>query len=463
MKVALNITDGPKKGTSFTFDQHAVVLVGRSQSCGSYCIGNDPDCSKVHLLVEVAPPTCGIRDLGSTNHTFVNGKRTIHRQLNDGDVVKIGKTKLVVQIEYPIIDAMFEEEDVSVPASLSGDPDEISDLQINLASSSSEEPWSVEAAGRVAVCVRCGRTLAVELEPWFNQTEDSFVCAQCRAAMVDNGEAIPGCRLVRQLAQGGMGVLWLAQQAITGRQVVVKMISPDISSSWRVSQMFLRESHISMGLHHPHIVEFLQSGQFEGQLFVVMEYVEGLDSEAVRKKSAGRLAPDTVISIGLQCLDALDYAHGRGIIHRDLKPANILLSGDSSNYCARLTDFGMSRNYRDSSESGITTKGEARGSVPFMSPEQVLDSRNCDQRTDVFGLGATLYHLLTGSYVYDFVATQEPFVTIIESPVVPIENRGVRLPSELAEVINKSLQKNRDDRYASAILMRNALSNVKMV
>lgn len=438
MRVIMEIIDGPNAGTAFTFDKHAVVLVGRSDRCRPFSVGDDPKCSRVHLIMEANPPISRIRDLGSTNHTYVNGQKVIQASLSDGDTMLIGSTTFKVRIEETEMDQVCENEDVF------------------LTTEDSSEAGMTE--GLTVRCARCGNESELTKSPPDPSGEHLFVCTGCREEMKLDGEQIPGYRYLSQLSKGGMGILWLAEETKTGRQVVVKTMIPDIASSWRMVQMFLRESRISLGLSHPNIVEFITAGQFDDQLFVVLEFVDGLDAEALRQQHGGHLPAASVVQIGVQVLDALEYAHSRDIVHRDLKPANIMVTGSEGIYKVKVTDFGLARNYRAAGMSDITQQGEIRGSIPYMSPEQVLDPSKSDPRTDVFGLGATIYHLLTGEFCYKFRKKEDPLVTIMETDTVPVETRGIPVSDSLASVINRALAKDPDQRFQSAAEMRAALS-----
>lgn len=296
-----------------------------------------------------------------------------------------------------------------------------------------------------------------------SQAAISYVCPQCQEAMRAAGEAVPGYRLVQQFRKGGMALLWLAEDTRSGRQVVVKTMIPDLAESQRAVRMFHRESSISVGLRHPNIVEFLGAGQYHGHLYIVMEYVVGVDAETLRTQRGGQLSPQQVVAIGRQVLAALDYAHHQGIVHRDVKPSNILVSGELPDCQAKVTDFGLARVYRAAGRSDITGRGDVRGSIPFMPPEQVLNCRGVDQRADLFALGATMYHLLTGRFCRDFnVKKKDALLTVIEDPIVPIERRGVPLPLALAAVVNRSVVREPGRRFQTAAEMSAALEQTSL-
>lgn len=467
MSVMIAVTQGPAQNQTFSFEEHDVLLVGRSPRCHC-CVGADLLCSRVHLVMEVSPPFCRVRDLGSTNGTYVNGRRVTEVELTNGDSIRIGQTELRVSVlgaaearqerggeELPPL--VFSENDAPPVAGADRDQGEVLSFGDSHRAASDGglviSPLEGEAAG--PVCVRCGR----RAEGAEDASATPFVCSHCRAGAESPAEAVPGYRLLRPLEAGGMGQVWVAEQTRTGRQVAVKTMLPELAQSQNAVRMFHREREISLALRHPHIVDFLDAGQQNGLLYIVMEYVEGRDVEAFRQARGGRVAEREAVTIGLQVLEALEYAHARNVVHRDLKPSNILLRNGEGRVEAKVTDFGLARIYGASGRSGsITHRGDVRGTLPYMPPEQVLNCSGVDHRADLFALGATLYHLLTGQLAYDFRPSEkDPLLTIIEEETIPIERRGVSLSRAAIETISRALRKAPGQRYRSAREMAGAL------
>ena len=201
--------------------------------------------------------------------------------------------------------------------------------------------------------------------------------------------AIPGYRLIRELGRGGMATVWLAVQESLGREVALKLLSPQLASDPAASERFLREGRIAAGLVHRHIVGIHDVGVHEHQPYLAMEFMPGgtVSTDAP-------YPPSAALAIVREMALALDHAHGEGVIHRDLKPENILRRKDGSH---ALADFGIART-RDSS-STLTQEGVTIGTPHYMSPEQ-LQALPLDGRADLYSLGVVLYQLLTGQLPY---------------------------------------------------------------
>ncbi len=164
------------------------------------------------------------------------------------------------------------------------------------------------------------------------------------------------------------------------------------------------------------------------------------------------------IDIVLQALDGLGHAHANGVVHRDIKGANLLVGRDENRGPAvKLSDFGLAKSYETSGAGGLTNTGDWSGTIPFVSPEQVLDFRNVRPQSDLYSMGATLYHLLTGKFAYNFRPEVAPLVAILEEPIVPVRSHRPLIPAGVAEVIEIAMRKEPAKRFASAHAMRNAL------
>lgn len=222
----------------------------------------------------------------------------------------------------------------------------------------------------------------------------------------DGGESLPGIgpgvliagkyEVLEEIATGGMGVVYLAQQAGLNRTVAIKLMRASVAGSVDAAIRFTREARIAAQLASPHIVNVLDIGLTEDGLpFIVMEHLKGHDLEHHLTKK-GPLAIDEATDLVRQICRGLYEAHNHGIVHRDLKPGNIFLVSESSGgHRAVLLDFGVSK-MTGQSEVGLTQTGMIMGSPRYMSPEQLADSKSVDHRSDIWSLGVILYEVLAG-------------------------------------------------------------------
>ncbi|MFN2590197.1 MAG: protein kinase [Actinomycetota bacterium] len=264
-----------------------------------------------------------------------------------------------------------------------------------------------------------------------------------------SGTEFAGYRIEEVIGRGGMGVVYLAADPKLDRKVALKVLPPDLARDQKFRDRFIRESQIAAGLEHPNVLPVYEAGEFDGQLFIAMRYVRGIDLRAVLN-AEGPLAPDRAVSVIADVAAALDEAHAEGLIHRDVKPANILLTparGPGSPERAYLTDFGVTR--RTTSRSGITQTGEFMGTVDYAAPEQI-EGKPIDGRADVYSTGCVLYECLTGEppFVRDTdVAIM--YAHLRDRPPNPSAKRP-GLPQGLDPVVAKAMSKAPQDRHQSA-------------
>lgn len=216
------------------------------------------------------------------------------------------------------------------------------------------------------------------------------------------GETIGGYTVVRQLGSGGMGAVYLVRHPRLPRMDALKLLKPEFSIDPDFSRRFLREADVVAGLSHRNIVTVLDRGEDRGQLWLTMQYVEGIDAEQALADAGGILPADRVAHIVTEVAAALDAAHRHHLIHRDVKPANILLSsssaGDDEPEQVFLTDFGIAKSLQ-SGNTRLTRTGAVLATFDYASPEQI-ESRSPDARSDIYSLACVLHRLLTGSVPY---------------------------------------------------------------
>ncbi|WP_155725882.1 serine/threonine-protein kinase, partial [Mycobacterium avium] len=214
------------------------------------------------------------------------------------------------------------------------------------------------------------------------------------------GAQFAGYTIVRQLGSGGMGEVYLVRHPRFPRLEALKVLRADLSANTAFQQRFNREAELAGGLWHPHIIGVHDRGEFEGQLWITMDYVEGTDLAAlVAERYVSGLPTHLVLAVVSAVGEALDYAHHRGLLHRDVKPANIMITQPEDGSAPRvlLSDFGIARPIDD--PTGLTQTNMALGTVNYSAPEQLMAAA-IDGRADQYSLAATAYYLLTGTKMY---------------------------------------------------------------
>jgi serine/threonine-protein kinase len=249
--------------------------------------------------------------------------------------------------------------------------------------------------------------------------------------------------LERELAQGGMAVVYAAGDVRQNRRVAIKVMHAGLASALG-PERFLREIEIARSMDHPLIVPLFESGDAEGLLYYVMPYVEG-ESLYERLQRERRLSVDDALRIAFDVAEALAYAHSRGVLHRDVKPENILLAGGR----ALLADFGLARAIGAADYQRLTATGIIVGTAYYMSPEQLLESRDLDQRTDIYGLGCILYEMLTGEPPFVGASLTEVATRILRAPVPSARILNPAVPPAVDQAIARAIAKSAADRFAT--------------
>jgi len=249
--------------------------------------------------------------------------------------------------------------------------------------------------------------------------------------------------LEREIAHGGMATVYLARDVLQQRPVAIKVMHARLASALG-AERFLREIAVVGSMAHPLIVPLTDSGNAGGVLYYIMPYVEG-ESLHQRLQREGRLSLDDALRITHDVADALGYAHGRGVLHRDVKPENILLAGGR----ALVADFGLARAIGAADYQKLTETGIIVGTIYYMSPEQLREDRDLDQRTDVYSLGCILYEMLTGGPPYTGPSLREVAFRILRAPIPSVQRLHPDVPSAVDQAIARALARTAAERFAS--------------
>ncbi len=255
-------------------------------------------------------------------------------------------------------------------------------------------------------------------------------------------QQIPGYELLEQLGQGSVGTVYKAHQLSMNRLVAIKILSPRLAANPEFLQRFQREAHLAAKFSSNNVVQAIDVGAAGALHYFVMEYVEGttvrseLDRGRVFQEREG-------VDIVLQVAQALQQAHRRGLVHRDVKPANIILAAEG---IAKLADVGMARETANRAQARAE-KGLAIGTPYYMAPEQVMGREDIDIRADIYSLGATLYHMVTGQPPFTGNTSDEVLDAHLYSELTAVDYLNPELSSGLSEVIALMMARDRKDRY----------------
>ncbi|HEU4339083.1 MAG TPA: serine/threonine-protein kinase, partial [Planctomycetota bacterium] len=247
---------------------------------------------------------------------------------------------------------------------------------------------------------------------------------------------IPNYQILDVLGSGGAGTVYRARQLSMDRIVAIKILAPHLAKDQNYLDRFFREARAAARLSHPNLLVAHDVGAHQGTYFLVMEYVSGATLQQLID-SQGSLEESRVIDVAIQVAKALEVAHRNGLVHRDVKPANILLSSDGQ---AKLFDLGLAR------EGVAASEGRAVGTPRYISPEQAKDSPNIDIRSDLYSLGATMYHLVTGQIPFNAETGKQMLAKHVAERLVPAHVRNPKVTQELSAVISRLMEKNPDNR-----------------
>ena len=271
-------------------------------------------------------------------------------------------------------------------------------------------------------------------------------------------------RLLRRIAHGGMGEVYLAVLERSGgfsKTVALKMMLPTVAAKPELAGLFESEASVAAMLNHPNIVQIFDHGSIDQKTFITMEFVEGPDLSALIDRHPGPFPPEVALEIMVQLCRGLSHAHERkdlhgrpvGIVHGDVSPPNILISKDGQ---AKLADFGLARVRTLAAQEGLIT-----GKYSYMSPEQAR-GQTLTEKSDLYSLGLVLYELLTATRAFPLKATPtKTLEALCQAACTPIDELRPDLPPEICEVVNRSLSPSPDNRFETASAMSAALTKAQ--
>lgn len=484
MKVILKVIEGPDTGRSFEFDRPNTFLVGRSRQTHYTLSKDDNYVSRKHFMIEVAPPNCYLKDFGSKNGTYVNEKKVENTILRNGDCIRIGRTTLKV-------DVMDQAEQLIPACDLCGKPapdykhlpSSHTALVICPECKKQDEKKQEERLQRSVIkipanCRDCGMDVSQRCNT-DGQGEDLqgialYLCEGCvkKRKKPTDIDVVDDYQIISELGKGGMGIVYAAWHRPTGRLVALKRILLN-NSSEKMKKRFSREMRIMENLKHNNIVRLLDTGIYQNDNYLVSEFLEGGDAhQLITHKYKGSVPPKVACQVIVDILKGLENFHSGGNIHRDIKPMNMLLQkgADGTIGNAKLADFGLAKSYSDAGGTAITGMGEVSGSILYMAPEQIIHFKDTPPSADVYSVAVSLYELLTARYPFHFPTQldalkaklekreiKDPVLIVLEDEPIPVKERNPNVPSQLGMIIDKAIQKEARNRFATAAEFRGEL------
>jgi serine/threonine protein kinase len=493
MKVKLEIIKGPQVGRSFEFTRPDTFLVGRATDATFRLPEDDPYISRRHFHLEINPPRCTFRDLGSTNPPLINGEMVHEKDLENQDIIEVGCTQLKVFIDKEIKTSKVNCSRCRSVIVLI-DNEKHTDCCINCLKEIENETLLRRKVGRIETSCQCGKDLS-DLANSDNRAAELkgkvlYSCPDCLpSGDKEKGSKIAGYEVVRKIGEGGMGKVYLVYHKPTARILVCKKI-PGITQKELIPR-FEREIRLQKSLAHENIIYFIDNGIDKQEPFMISEFANSGDLNTFLIKSGSHLPASIAVPLISGCLKGLEFMHSMKVIHRDIKPENILLQKDSGgNLIPKISDFGLAKSYNNAGGSSFTQAKMAMGTLFFMAPEQMKDAKNVDERADIYSLGVSLYYLLTGKYPYNFptqldlvewmlknkdrfenqeeafqalVKLQKqnnPMLIILSNDPIPIKQRDSQISQKLADIVDRAIEEDLVKRIQTAKEFREELNNI---
>lgn len=251
--------------------------------------------------------------------------------------------------------------------------------------------------------------------------------------------------ILRHLKSGGMAAVYKAEDTESSRVVALKVLNPESAVQNKRLERFKRECRQGARLKHENIVRLYESGEIDGKHYLAMEFVDGIDIEEI-VRLYGPLSADDTRAILVQMAQALDYAQRMGVVHRDIKPSNIIVTRKHGRCVAKLADLGLARTEE---ETRVTADGSTVGTVDYMAPEQAKDSGSADARSDIYALGCTVYHMLSGAPPFAEGSIIERLMKHAKAEPGDLRTINPEVPDDLWAICRRMLAKKPSQRYQS--------------
>jgi serine/threonine protein kinase len=401
MSLQFVVVAGPEKGKVFAIQSGKDLVIGRG-TAAAYQVA-DPRVSRSHCEVALDGDKVSVKCLGGAGGTLINGKKVLQQTLKLGDVIQVGESQLRLQLgDQP--------HDLSAPA-----------LSESVADRKASSPDSLEAL------------------------------VDTKLSHYDIGPVI---------GKGRTGYVFCATDTKDNRPVALKVMLPEFAQNEEEVQRFIRAIKTMLPLRHPHLISLFAAGKTGPHCWIAMEYVAGENLEQVIERIgvAGMLDWRNAFKVAVQVGRALEYAHGQDIIHRNVTPTNILREATTKD--VKLGDLMLAKALEGALAQQITRPGEIVGDIAYLSPERTRGTTDVDHRSDLYGLGATLYALLTGRPPFQGATLVEKINRIRQDEPVKPTRFQLSIPHPFEGLVLKLLGKNPDDRFQSATAVLKELERI---
>lgn len=497
MKVRLEVIKGPELGRVFEFIKPDTFIVGRGgkdRQVHFKLSPDDPYVSRQHFMLEISPPKAVLKDLDSTNGTLINKIIKVEEELRDGDIIEAGYTQLKVSISQDVEKRTVQCTRCGKSITIMADevpPDYCPGCE--RAREIERRRQQVKKERLPVITCTCGKDLSDRANSDGRAEELSGVvryscekCIQSRKTGDDAGKKIDDYEVIKTIGQGGMGKIFQVYHQPTARVMALKQVLK--LTVKELIQRFEREIRLMSDLRHPNTIRFIDSGVTGEAPYLVIELASHGNLDGLIKHHKGFLPPAEAVPYLIDALKGLEFIHQKGMIHRDLKPENILLQDAGGGHLIpKIADFGLAKKFSEAGGSLVTRLGVGMGTILYMPPEQIRDTRSVREPADVYAMGVTLYYLLTGKYPYNFPTPRDierflmeqrhkarnreealallmqvqkvksPQIIILTEDPIPLQERKPDLSIKLARVVDKAIKKEIPARFQSAEEFRQAL------
>jgi len=461
------IEEGAEKGRVVPIRPDKALELGRE---GNLRL-DDRSLSRRHARILWDGDGYRLEDVGSTWGTFVNGVKVRAHPLRDGDRIRVGNHLLLFQVieeeiptatpSGPVVAGVIPTPSAPIAAPVVADLPPTAEPAVDddaipsapaatplEAARADERDTEEDPEDRVApgTCFNCGKTVGPGdsgAGPGPDGPASRTYCGSCRQQYPLLGRILANHLCEKVLGAGGMGVVYRGSHTVMGRKVALKTLRVLDSADPTMVKRLLREATAGGRIQHPAIVAVHDTGEQDNVAYVVMEFVKGENlSDALRREK--RFPVARALKFAVQIADALAAAFRLGYIHRDIKPENILLAGGDA---VKVTDFGLAKNLKDGELGGLTRTGQVLGTMLYMPPEQIISSKGSDQRADIYSLGATLFHLVSGRPPLEAKSAIALLMDIRTKEPPLLSSLVPESPEALDVVVSRCLRKNPAERY----------------